>query len=136
MAKDNENKNIVTEDENKEAKEAETKKGEDSKKEEEAKKEWALIRWAKAIGHGVNSAFGAVNGFVKKHPYVTAGMSAAAGYGAKMLVDHFVGNDSDDSDDVPEVDVPMLPEPDDEYVLDMPEEDMEATEENNNANAE
>ena len=131
MAKDNENKKVVTEDETKEVKETDEKKGEDSKKEEEAKKEWAIIRWGRAIGKGVSSAFGAVNGFVKKHPYVTAGMSAAAGYGAKMLVDHFVGNDSDDSDDVPEVEVPMLPEPEDEYVLDMPEEDTEVAEENN-----
>lgn len=131
MAKDNESKNIVTEDENKEA---ETKKGEDAKKEEEAKKEWAIIRWGRAIGQGVSKTFHSVNGFVKKHPYLTAGVSAAAGYGAKMLVDHFVGGDSDETDDVPEVEAPMLPEPEDEYVLDMPEEDMEVPEENNNTN--
>ena len=114
-----------------EAKKDTEKKGEDAKKEEEAKKEWAIIRWGRAIGQGVSKSFHAVNGFVKKHPYITAGMSAAAGYGAKMLVDHFVGGDSDETDTAPEVEVPMLPEPEDEYVLDMPEEDMEVTEENN-----
>lgn len=120
-----------------EAKNDTEKKGEDSKKEEEAKKEWAIIRWGRAIGQGVSKSFHAVNGFVKKHPYLTAGASAAAGYGAKMLVDRFLLNDSDDSDDVPEVEVPMLPESaEDEYVLDMPEEDMEETTEDNATNVE
>lgn len=112
-----------------EAKKDTEKKGEDAKKEEEAKKEFALIRWAKAIGQGVANTAKAVNGFVHKHPYITAGITTAAGYGAKMAVDYFTGSDSE-METHESSEVLSLPEPEDEYALDMPEDMEEVTEDN------
>lgn len=111
--KDTENKKVEGTVEEAE-KNTEEKKDEATKK-KEADKEWAIIRWAKAIGQGVSNTAKAVNGFVHRHPYLTATVSAAAGYGGKMLVDHFTGNDSEEVYEPSEV--LSLPEPeDDEYV--------------------
>ena len=111
----------------------EKKDDEAKKKEEEAKKEFALIRWAKAIGQGVANTAKAVNGFVHNHPYITAGITTAAGYGAKMAVDYFTGSDSEVETHDESSEVLSLPEPEDEYTLDMPEDmEEEVTEDNTN----
>ena len=109
----------------------EKKDDEAKKKEEEAKKEFALIRWAKAIGQGVANTAKAVNGFVHNHPYITAGITTAAGYGAKMAVDYFAGSDSE-VETHESSEVLNLPEPEDEYTLGMPEDVEEVTEDNTN----
>lgn len=106
-----------------EAKNEETKKEEVKKT--EAEKEFCLIRWAKAIGQTCSKTCKAVNGFVHKHPYLTAGIGGAIGYGAKFAVDYFTGNESDEPE---EIEVPQLPEAveeEDTYVLDMPDETYE-----------
>lgn len=111
----------------------EEKKDEEAKK-KEANKEFALIRWAKAIGQGVANTAKAVNGFVHIHPYITAGITTAAGYGAKMAVDYFTGSDSE-VETHESSEVLSLPEPEDEYVLDLPEDmEEEVTEDNTNTN--
>ena len=103
-------------------------KNEETKKEEvkktEAEKEFCLIRWAKAIGQACSNTGKAVNGFVHKHPYLTAGIGGAIGYGAKFAVDYFTGNESPEPE---EVEVPQLPEAveEDTYVIDMPDETYE-----------
>lgn len=115
--------------------EEEKKDEEAKKKEEEAKKEFALIRWAKAIGQGVANTAKAVNGFVHNHPYITAGITTAAGYGAKMAVDYFTGSTDSEVETHESSEVLSLPEPEDEYALDMPEDmEEEVTEDNANTN--
>lgn len=108
-------------------------KKDDEAKKKEADKEFALIRWAKAIGQGVANTAKAVNGFVHNHPYITAGITTAAGYGAKMAVDYFTGSDSE-VETHESSEVLSLPEPEDEYTLDDMPEDMEeeVTEDNTN----
>lgn len=113
--------------------EEEKKDEEAKKKEEEPKKEFALIRWAKAIGQGVANTAKAVNGFVHNHPYITAGITTAAGYGAKMAVDYFTGSDSEVEETHESSEVLSLPEPEDEF--DMPEDmEEEVTEDNTDTN--
>lgn len=88
---------------------------EETKTEETANKEFWLIRGAKAVWHGAKSAGEAINGFVHKHPYVTAGLTTAAGYVIKIGVDLLNGGNSEDvSDETPRLE---LPEPEeDDYV--------------------
>lgn len=102
-----------------EAKNEETKKEEVKKTED---KEFCIIRWAKAIGQACSKTGKAVNGFVHRHPYLTAGIGGAIGYGAKFAVDYFTGNESSEPE---ELEVPQLPEAveEDTYVLDMPDEE-------------
>lgn len=114
----------------------EPKKNEEPKKDEakksEAEKEFCLIRWAKAIGQVCSNTGKKVNGFVHRHPYLTAGIGGAIGYGAKFAVDYFTGNDSDEAETC---EVPQLPEAVEEdmdtYVLDMPDEETYEEEKTN-----
>lgn len=101
-------------------------------KKEETKKEFILIRGAKAFGRGCKKTYNAVNGFAHKHPWITAGVSTAVGYVAKIAVDHFSG----DSDELTATEVPSLPEPEDTYVLDLPDDVEETEPEEEKANVE
>lgn len=101
-------------------------------KKEETKKEFILIRGAKAFGRGCKKTASAVNTFVHRHPYLTAGVTTAVGYVAKIAVDHFSG----DSDEPTATEVPSLPEPEDTYVLDLPDDVEETEPEEEKANVE
>lgn len=100
-------------------------------KKEETKKEFILIRGAKAFGRGCKKTASAVNTFVHRHPYFTAGVTTAVGYVAKIAVDHFA-----DSDEPVTTEVPSLPEPEDTYVLDLPDDVEETEPEEEKANVE
>lgn len=109
----------------------ENKNGEAKK--DETKKEFILIRGAKAIGRGCKKTYNAVNTFAHKHPWITAGAGTAVGYVVKIAVDHFSG----DSDEPAAVEVPSLPEPEEEtYVLDLPDDVEETEPEEEKANVE
>ena len=135
MAKNNENvevkvENVKDEEENKvltpDKIDDAPKKDETTEEKKETKREFVLIRAAKATGRGIKRAAQAINGFAHKHPYVSAGLSAGLGYAAKVAVDHFANNESDEE---PFVDVACLPEPEEDYTepeMDYNETDYEA----------
>lgn len=81
----------------------------------EEKKPNPIIRGFKACGHGIASAGRATASFIRKHPYVAAGMSAVAGYGLKWGLDILL----DSKGEAPAAEPVSLPEP--EPVPVMPE---------------
>lgn len=98
------------------------------KKEEPEKKEFFLIRGVKAVGHGVVKTGKAVGGFVKKHPYISSGISAGLGWAAKMGYDYLTNSHSEAAP-VEQTEEPvMLPEPE-EPDYDYEPEETEAIEE-------
>lgn len=131
MAKENE-KNLnkgtqSTTDQNQNPPKSDTdgdQKDEEQKKED---KEFFLIRWGKGLWNGCKKAGKAVNTFAHEHPYITAGITAGAGYAAKIAVDHF------STDDVPCASEPIaLPEAEDyqepEYEIEFNDEPEEISE--------
>ena len=100
---------------------------EESKKETE-NKEFFLIRGAKAIGHGVVKTGKAVGSFVKKHPYISSGISAGLGWAAKMGWDYLNSSNSEATPVEATEDPAMLPEPE-ETDYDYEPEETEAIEE-------
>lgn len=121
MAKKDENNKVQTVPEDAKVETAQPPK--DEPKKEEPKKEIWIVRAAKAVWTGGKKVKNAVNGFVHEHPYATAGLTAAAGVGGKMLFDHFIGDDSEDSAEAAQ----YLPEPQEEpFEIDFVPEDEAA----------
>jgi len=84
---------------------------EEPKKEETEKKEFFLIRGAKAVGRGIVKTGKAVGGFVKKHPYISSGISAGLGWAAKMGYDYLASSHSEAAPVEQTEEPAMLPEP-------------------------
>ena len=101
---------------------------EESKKEETENKEFFLIRGAKAVGRGVVKTGKAVGGFMKKHPYISSGISAGIGWAAKMGWDYLSSSHSEAAPVEDHEEPEMLPEPE-EPDYDYEPEETEAIEE-------
>lgn len=113
------------------AEQPDPKPADETKKDESESKEFFLWRGAKAVGRGIVKTGKAVGGFIKKHPYVSSGISAGLGFAAKYGID-FLMNNRSSSEDTPVEDqaeeTQLLPEPDAEIDLDFEEPETEETE--------
>lgn len=98
---------------------------------EDKDKEFFLWRGAKAVGRGIVKTGKAVGGFIKKHPYVSSGISAGLGFAAKYGIDFIINNRSS-SEDAPAEDqteeTQLLPEPDADIELSFDEPDIDIDE--------
>lgn len=116
--------------ESKVAEQPDPKPADETKKDESENKEFFLWRGAKAVGRGIAKTGKAVGGFIKKHPYVSSGISAGLGFAAKYGIDFLMNRSSSEAAPAEEQaeETQLLPEPDAEIDLDFEEPETEETE--------